>query len=78
MPATIRTQFFQTGSSAAPVRLRDGASLPGITLAYETWGELNAERSNAILIFHALSGSHHAAGYNPALAEVGDFWQPDP
>ena len=77
MPATIRTQFFQTGSSAAPVRLRDGASLPGITLAYETWGELNAERSNAILIFHALSGSHHAAGYNPALAEVGGFWQPE-
>lgn len=77
MPATIRTQFFRTGSPAAPVRLRDGASLPGVTLAYETWGELNAERSNAVLVFHALSGSHHAAGYNPALAEVGDFWQPE-
>lgn len=77
MPATIRTQFFQTGSPAAPVRLRDGEALPGITLAYETWGELNAERSNAVLVFHALSGSHHAAGYNPALAEVGDFWQPE-
>jgi homoserine O-acetyltransferase len=57
--------------------LRDGEALPGITLAYETWGELNAERSNAVLVFHALSGSHHAAGYNPALAEVGDFWQPE-
>jgi homoserine O-acetyltransferase len=77
MHAAIHTRFFDTGSAASPVRLRDGGSLPGITLAYETWGELNAERSNAILVFHALSGSHHAAGFNPALPEVGDFWQPE-
>ena len=77
MHAPIHTQFFQTGSPAEPVRLRDGALLPGITLAYETWGELDAERSNAILVFHALSGSHHAAGFNPELPEVGEFWQPE-
>ena len=77
MPTITRTQFFQTGSHATPVRLRDGAALPGITLAYETWGKLNAECSNAVLLFHALSGSHHAAGYNPKLPEVGDFWQPE-
>jgi homoserine O-acetyltransferase len=59
------------------VILRDGAALPGVTLAYETWGELNADHSNAILVFHALSGSHHAAGYNPQLPEVGEFWQPE-
>lgn len=51
--------------------------MPGVTLAYETWGALNADRSNAVLLFHALSGSHHAAGYNPELPEVGDFWQPE-
>jgi homoserine O-acetyltransferase/O-succinyltransferase len=77
MHAPIHTQFFHTGSPAEPLRLRGGASLPGITLAYETWGELDAEGSNAILVLHALSGSQHAAGFNPALPEVGDFWQPE-
>ena len=77
MHAATETRFFHTGSPAAPVRLRDGATLPGITLAYETWGELDAERNNAVLVFHALSGSHHAAGLNASLPEVGDFWQPE-
>ncbi len=78
MPAeTTRTRFFQTGSPAEPVRLRDGGLLPGITLAYETWGELNPERSNAVFLFHALSGSHHAVGINPAIEGVGTLWQPE-
>jgi homoserine O-acetyltransferase/O-succinyltransferase len=77
MPAETRTEFFQTGSAAEPVRLRDGGSLPGVTLAYESWGELNADRSNAILVFHALSGSHHAVGHNPEIEGVGDLWQPE-
>lgn len=51
--------------------------LPGATLAYETWGALNAERSNAILLFHALSGSHHACGYNPEIEGLGELWQPE-
>ncbi|RYD33025.1 MAG: hypothetical protein EOP85_21160, partial [Verrucomicrobiaceae bacterium] len=54
MAAETRTQFFETGSPAEPVRLRDGGLLPGITLAYETWGELNADRTNVIFLFHAL------------------------
>jgi homoserine O-acetyltransferase/O-succinyltransferase len=77
MPAETRTQFLHTGSPADPIRLRDGAVLPGVTLAYETWGALNAGKSNAILIFHALSGSHHAAGHNPAIEGTGDLWQPE-
>ena len=76
MAAETRTQFFETGSPADPVRLRDGGILPGITLAYETWGELNADRSNAIFLFHALSGSHHAVGTNPSIEGVGELWQP--
>ncbi len=47
-----------------PFTLEDGSTLPSFRLVYETYGELNAERSNAVLICHALSGHHHAAGYH--------------
>ena len=77
MPAATHTRFFHAGSPDEPFRLRDGGQLPGFTLAYETWGELNADGSNAILLFHALSGSHHAAGFNPAIEGVGELWQPE-
>ena len=77
MPAETRTKFFHTGSAEDPVRLRDGGLLPGIQLAYESWGKLNADRSNAIFLFHALSGSHHAAGFNPSIKGVGELWQPE-
>jgi homoserine O-acetyltransferase len=77
MSAETRTQFFDTGSPDHPLRLRDGGHLPGVRIAYETWGALNADRSNAILLFHALSGSHHAAGFNPGIEGVGALWQPE-
>lgn len=57
------------------MRLRNGGLLPGVRIAYEMWGALNSEKSNAILLFHALSGSHHAAGFNPAIEGVGTLWQ---
>jgi homoserine O-acetyltransferase len=46
-----------------PIALAAGISLPTWELAYETYGKLNAARSNAVLICHALSGHHHVAGY---------------
>jgi homoserine O-acetyltransferase/O-succinyltransferase len=46
-----------------PLKLSSGATLSPFTLAYETYGTLNADRSNAILICHALSGDSHVAGY---------------
>lgn len=45
-----------------PLALASGAVLPSYTLAVETYGTLNAERSNAVLICHALNASHHVAG----------------
>ncbi len=45
-----------------PLELTSGAVLPGYELIYETYGQLNADKSNAILVCHALSGDHHVAG----------------
>jgi homoserine O-acetyltransferase/O-succinyltransferase len=46
----------------APLRLEVGGELPGVRLAYETWGTLNADASNAVLVLHALTGDSHVAG----------------
>lgn len=46
----------------APLQLQSGAQIRGYQLAYETYGTLNADKSNAVLICHALNASHHVAG----------------
>lgn len=46
----------------APLRVESGAELPEVRIAYETWGELNADRSNAVLVLHALTGDSHVTG----------------
>ena len=51
-----------------------GRDLPAYELVYETYGELNAQRSNAILVCHALSGHHHAAGYHSADDKRPGWW----
>jgi len=53
----------QRASFDTPLIFRSGAVLPRYELVYETYGTLNADKSNAILICHALSGHHHVAGY---------------
>ena len=58
-----------------PLELDCGRSLPGFELVYETYGELNADASNAILICHALSGDHHAAGYNSMEDRKPGWWE---
>jgi homoserine O-acetyltransferase len=47
----------------SPIKLRGGSELPSFELAYETYGTLNAARSNAVLVCHALNASHHVAGF---------------
>ncbi|HOE94966.1 MAG TPA: homoserine O-acetyltransferase [Candidatus Sumerlaeota bacterium] len=72
---TVETQFFTFAKSPEDAFvLESGDRFGPITLAYETWGELNADRSNAILLFHALTGSQHAAGFNPAVQGCEDLW----
>lgn len=56
-----------------PFQLASGAELRHVDIAYETYGKLNAARSNAVLILHALSGSEHAAGYHEGDEKPG-WW----
>ena len=57
-----------------PLKLSSGRSLPSYEIAYETYGELNAARSNAVLVCHALNASHHVAGYYASdPADIG-WW----
>jgi homoserine O-acetyltransferase len=69
----VTPQSFTFGQGE-PFQLESGAALGPVTLAYETYGRLNADRSNAILILHALSGSAHAAGFHAAADPHPGWW----
>ncbi|MEY3979944.1 MAG: hypothetical protein RLZZ375_1373 [Pseudomonadota bacterium] len=57
-----------------PLPLQSGASLADYTLVYETYGSLNAERSNAVLVCHALNASHHVAGSYEGKPKSEGWW----
>ncbi len=59
---------------ALPLPLRSGASLPQYSLAYETYGRLNAQRNNAVLVCHALNASHHVAGTYAGQERSEGWW----
>jgi homoserine O-acetyltransferase len=59
---------------AEPLALACGRSLANYQLVYETYGQLNAAGSNALLICHALSGHHHAAGYHSVDERKPGWW----
>ncbi len=64
----------QTAHFAQPLTLKSGAVLPQFDLVYETYGTLNADKSNAVLICHALSGTHHVAGKYSADDKYPGWW----
>jgi homoserine O-acetyltransferase len=57
-----------------PLALAGGAVLPAFDLVYETYGEPNAARSNAVLVCHALSGNHHVAGWHADNPKNLGWW----
>jgi len=71
----IETQYFTFAQAPNELVLKSGIKLGPVTLAYETYGLLNADKSNAILIFHALTGDAHAAGWHKESKTAG-WWDP--
>ncbi|TAK88322.1 MAG: homoserine O-acetyltransferase [Betaproteobacteria bacterium] len=73
-PSSAGAVLAQKAHFDAPLKLRGGAELAAYDIAYETYGELNAARSNAVLVCHALNASHHVAGfYEDNKSNVG-WW----
>lgn len=70
------TRFVEIATPDDPFRFLSGETLDHVQIAYEAYGELDDEKSNAILLFHAFSGSQHAAGFNPDVAGV-THWTPE-
>ena len=70
----VKTQFFEFNNARNPLKLRVGVKLSRFTLAYEMYGRMNADRSNVILVYHAMTGSQHAAGLNGRVQGVDHRW----
>ncbi len=70
----VEKKFYTFAEPPNELELESGEKLGPITLAYETYGELNSEKSNAILILHALSGDSHAAGKYSETDKKPGWW----
>jgi homoserine O-acetyltransferase/O-succinyltransferase len=64
----------QTADFSEPLTLKSGAVLPQFHLVYETYGTLNADKTNAVIICHALSGNHHVAGKYAESDKNAGWW----
>ncbi len=67
---------FLTVAEERPFVLEGGGQLRGVTVAYETWGELDADGANAVLVCHALTGDSHAAGRSGPGHPTEGWWEP--
>jgi homoserine O-acetyltransferase len=70
----VEKHFFTFAEPPHELELESGAKLGPITLAYETYGWLSEARTNVVMVFHALSGSSHAAGYYSEEDEKPGWW----
>ena len=70
----VATRFFEFNNPKKPLQLRVGGKLSRFTLAYEMYGRMNADKSNVILLFHAMTGSQHAAGHNSHVPGLHRHW----
>lgn len=64
----------QTAHFSEPLKLKSGGILPVYDLTFETYGALNADKSNAVMICHALSGNHHVAGKYAETDKYPGWW----
>jgi homoserine O-acetyltransferase/O-succinyltransferase len=69
----VETRYYTFANNSDEFVLENGEKLGPVTIAYETYGKLNAARSNAILILHALTGDAHVAGYHEGDKNSG-WW----
>jgi homoserine O-acetyltransferase len=75
----VQPQVAVVATPEDPLKLEYGAALEHVSVTFETYGELSAERDNAVLLCHALTGSAHAAGVHPSAPgerEVPGWWDP--
>ncbi len=70
----VEPKFFTFAEPPSELELECGRKLGPITLAYETYGEMNSQKSNCILIVHALSGDAHVAGKNHPDDRKSGWW----
>jgi homoserine O-acetyltransferase/O-succinyltransferase len=70
----VKTNYFKFGEPPEEITLSSGEKLGPIIIAYETYGKLNKAKDNTILVFHALTGDAHAAGYNSADENKPGWW----
>jgi homoserine O-acetyltransferase len=73
-PGSVGPVVAQAMHFDSPLVLASGASLANYSLVYETYGELNARRDNAVLVCHALNASHHVAGYYADKPDEIGWW----
>lgn len=69
----VETKYITLAKPPHELLMESGRTLGPVTLAYETYGTLNCDKSNAILVCHALSGDAHAAGFHPGDKDPG-WW----
>ena len=71
----VEKRFFTFAAPPHPLTVESGRTLGPVTLAYETYGTLDAQAGNAVLVLHALTGDSHAAGYYDSSDAKPGWWE---